>query len=116
MSNSKNRELVVQCLIAVALAVGGWLILVEPRAKALSQVEQSIADIESEQAETSGVELSQLVERARALRERCDEVARFNALAGDSSHWFAAVSDLAERQGIELLSVRPGELKTSTLR
>ncbi len=100
MNSGMAREIIVQVIIVVAVVLGGWNMLIAPRAEALQQLETVIADGESAVASLDEELTRRLSDRLSEVRARIGDIAQANETAEDTSRIYGRFTDLARRHGV----------------
>lgn len=108
MNDVVNRDLLAQLVIVLAVCVGGWMILVQPAAQKLAEIESAI-----DQSKVAATGLNQdgiekLAGRMDDLRQRVRAVERRNHLNADSSHLYGQIMNLAREHEVTIRRLQPG--------
>ena len=100
MSGVVDRQMIAQVVIMLAVCVGGWMMIVEPKVEEITELEASIAEASADPALASGDNVEQLAQRMIDMRERARRIERRSALAKDSSRLYSAIMDMVAEHGV----------------
>lgn len=114
MNRAVSRELFAHALIVAALCVGGWMLLVQPKARALAELETAIDATETGDVPLTQQGIETLAGRLEQARRRLADIQDRSAFATDSSQLYALVMQLAEDHNVIIERLQPGA-KTSKL-
>ena len=102
-----DRVFVVHAVIALAVCLGAWMFLVDPKVQQLHDVE---AMIEQRRARLSAMDdavIEQLAIQAATIRARSDEIESRGRLAEDSALMYGLIMSLADEHGVQVQTLRP---------
>ncbi len=108
MTGSIDRNLIAQILIVLAVCIGGWMMLVEPRAQELADLQRILDQSAGSEDGDSTSALERLTNRLVELRSRVQEISIANQLAGDSSNLYDRITTLAQHHGVRITNLFPG--------
>ena len=108
MNGTSTRELLAQIVIALAVCIGGWMILVQPAIDELREVESVITHTRAGAAGLNEGAIEKMADRMSDLRQRVEIVRRRSSLASDSSHLYGLIMDLAQEYGLTVQNLQPG--------
>jgi Tfp pilus assembly protein PilO len=112
MTHLIDRHLVAQLAIVVAVCIGGWLMVVEPK---VTEHHGLKAEIESGLSLASSIDqdaVQRLAGRLDEVRRRVRQIDRRGEISRDSSHLYSVVMDLAREHGVVVASLNPGVAAT----
>jgi hypothetical protein len=109
-----SRELMAQAIIALALCVGAWMLVVKPQVQELSRLEQEMAENAASAAGMDVQMLESLGKRIEPVRGQLKLLIDRNQLVDDSSRMYGAVMDLAEAHGVRVQSLQPSRSSQSS--
>ncbi len=107
MTDWLSREFLAQICIMLALTVGMWMILVQPRAEELRQLEAEIAKADALEA-VDQTALERTAHRMSQLRHQIEDIAARSALGLDSSAVYGTFMELAQQHDVAVQSLQPG--------
>lgn len=108
MSVPIDREFIVQAFIVLSLCVGGWMFLVEPAAKELSELDAVIAEQRRLAASMDHSTLEDIAKNAPVIRQRAREIYAAGHFSKDSSALYGLISSLAKEHEVKVKNLRPG--------
>jgi hypothetical protein len=111
VNKSLDRGLLAQAIIIVALCVGSWVLLVQPKTKELRSLEATIAENAPDQSTVNLPTLEAAVSRMRAVKDRIALIQRSNTLATDSSALYGQIMSLASQYEVTVQNLQPGGLR-----
>jgi len=103
-----DRRSFVELAIMVAVCVGGWLLLVEPRATELRKLEMSIDAAHSNPLINDHGTVERLADQIAEVRDRVAVINRQNEFGRDSSSIYGAITSLASEHKVLLDRLDPG--------
>lgn len=103
-----DREFVVQAFIVLSLCVGGWMFLVEPGAKELSELDSVMADRRRMAASMDHSTLEEIAAKAPVIRQRTRDIFAAGHFSEDSSALYGRISNLAKLHEVQVKNLRPG--------
>jgi hypothetical protein len=103
-----DRDFLVQILITLGVCVGGWLVLVAPRAGELRELERAIAEAAANPLRTDEATLTTLASRVETFREHVRSIERQNEFARDSSQMYGRIMALAKSYDVSVQRLTPG--------
>lgn len=106
--NKTQRDLVAHGVICAAICIGGWMMLVQPKSRALASLEADIAEQTSSDVPLTQSGVEALAARVEQVKSRVQDVQRRNALASDSARLYGEVMKLAESRGVLVERLKPG--------
>jgi Tfp pilus assembly protein PilO len=110
MTNGIDREILAHAVIVLALCVGAWFVLVEPRSHALAEYEQIIAQHESQQQRVGAGGITDLADHINKLRSDVERIAQRSSLGRDSSQLYARAMQLAKANNVTLTTLQPSAI------
>lgn len=108
-----DREVASQLVIIIAVAVGAWVMFVQPKAEELAELNETIADAAPAMDEANVGDLETLGRKVADAKAAVRIIAQRGEAARDSSKIYGAVSELAERHGVTLMRLNPGTQRGS---
>jgi Tfp pilus assembly protein PilO len=112
MSARVDRNLVSQVAIVLAICVGGWMMLIQPRAQELADLQSVLDQAAGSREGGSTAALERLTNRVVELRDRIEEINAANSVAGDSSALYDGMMKLAQQSGVRVTNLSPGSEPT----
>jgi Tfp pilus assembly protein PilO len=103
-----DRDFLLHAVIALGICIGGWMMVVQPKARELARLEQSLADNAANPGSIKQQTIEQAAQQMASIRQRVSEVDWSNRLAGDSSRLYGLVMDLADAHGVQVQNLQPG--------
>ena len=108
MSIALDRETIAQLIIILALCVGGWMMLIEPRVDELHELQVKIREATANPLLASPDSLDDMVRQLEGVRGRLQRIRNQNQFASDSSYMYSRIMDLAEANAVTVLRLNPG--------
>jgi len=108
MNQTISRELLAHGLIIAAVCVGGWVMLVQPKANALAELESTIEASQAGDVPMTQAGIEQLTAQLEGAKQRLDVIRARNALAHDSTQLFGRIMQLANEHGVTIERLQPG--------
>jgi Tfp pilus assembly protein PilO len=109
MSALLTRETVAHLIIIMALSVGGWMMLVQPKVSEIQKLDRQIAEVSTDAAPINEAAVQEMADRVNDLKARITEIDARNRVAGDSSQLFATIMRLAREQNVTVVDLNPGQ-------
>lgn len=106
-SKNAQRELMAHAIICAAICVGGWMMLVQPKSRALADIEATIAEQSSGDVPLTEDGVKSLASRVEQVKERVQDVKARNALASDSARLYSQTMMLAEERNVLVERLKP---------
>ncbi len=103
-----DRETISQVVIILALCIGGWLLIVEPKLSELQELDAMIAQTTANPMLLAEGTFERMVGQLDDVRDRVGEILTLNSFASDSSHMYGLIMDLADQSGITVQRLDPG--------
>ena len=103
-----DRELISQLVIIFAVAIGAWMMFVQPQADELAELDEVLRETAPVVDDAQVDDLDALGEQVADARGEIRLIAERNEAARDSSRIYGAVSQVAEQHGVTLLRLNPG--------
>ncbi|MBX3373990.1 MAG: hypothetical protein KF817_09150 [Phycisphaeraceae bacterium] len=107
------RELIAHLIIVLALAAGGWMLVVEPVARRAAGAERALAETGAASARVDLRALEQFSARAEAIRSRLQALDRTGRLADDTGLLYTTLRDAARAAGVQVISAHPGSVHST---
>jgi Tfp pilus assembly protein PilO len=114
MNHGEHRRAAAHVVIVVAVCIGGWMMLIEPKAAELARMEAAIAQRRASPAATDPAFVQKLADQAQALKARIAAIEARSELATDSSAVYRRIRALAEEHQVNLLSLNPGAARAGS--
>jgi Tfp pilus assembly protein PilO len=102
-----SRELLSQVVIILALSVGGWMLIVQPKISELGELKTMVAEAGSDPNAMGEQAIGQMADRMRAVRSRLVEIDAKNRFAEDTSRMYGIVMDLAREHDVVVRQLDP---------
>ena len=103
-----DRQLVAQILIMLAICIGGWMVIVEPKLNEINKLEATITEATTNPMLTAQRSVEDMADELQSVRDRLVWIEAQNNFAGDSSQIYGLVMDLAEKHSITVQRLDPG--------
>ncbi len=110
-----DRGFVVHAVIALAVCIGAWMFLVDPKVQQLHDVEAIIEQRRARFSAMNDAVIEQLAIQAATIRARSDEIESRGRLATDTALMYGLIMSLAEEHGVQVQALRPQVESKSTL-
>lgn len=107
-NNKSHRDIIAHGVICAAICIGGWMMLVQPKTRALANLEANIAEQTSSDVPLTQSGVEALAARVEQVKSRVQDVQQRNALATDSARLYGEVMKLAESRGVLIERLKPG--------
>lgn len=108
MNTQITRDFMAHAMIALAVCLGAWMMLVRPKIDEVSRLEREVAEGVTNAAPLSQQSIEAMVKRIPPIRDRVKQVIAYDRLADDSSRLYGAVMDLADVHHVQVQSLQPG--------
>jgi Tfp pilus assembly protein PilO len=95
-----NRETVVHITIALAVCVGGWVMVVEPMIAEVKELEATVAEVSPQVNPDEHSNLARIVHQLKSFHSRIEQVVSFNRLSKNPPQFYEAVLALAQKHGV----------------
>jgi Tfp pilus assembly protein PilO len=104
-----DRELIAQLVIVTAIAIGGWLMFVDPGVRETVQLEHELElQAKAQQQGVGAASLDQVLQRLDVMRSRSREIIARNEIGQETTRLYSLVRDLAEQHEVTLRRLQPG--------
>ena len=104
-----DRELIAQLVIVTAIAIGGWLMFVDPGVRETAKLQHELDEhAKMQQQNVGAASLEQVLPRLDAMRARSREIIARNEIGTDTTRLYSLVRDLAEQHQVTLRRLQPG--------
>ena len=107
MSVTIDRDLLMQLVVVVGSCLGGWVLLVEPKAEKLHEIEAQIIEDRTKASAGSHVGVIRIAEYAPKLLARADEIEAKGHAARDSAGLYGMMMSLAQESGLKVRNIQP---------
>jgi Tfp pilus assembly protein PilO len=108
MNGTLDRQFLAQALIILALCVGGWMMIVEPKLSEINRLEAEIAEAKANPALLEQTAVEEMARRIGRVKAQVQAVQQQNQFARDTALIYAEIMDLADDHQVELLRLDPG--------
>jgi len=108
MNGVFDRRMVAEFIILLAVCVGAWMMIVEPKAAELRELEASVAAVEQNPAMNNHGAVKHMASRLDDVRDRARAIARQNEFGRDSSRIYGIIMSLAKEHGVTVDRLDPG--------
>lgn len=112
MNKFVDRELFAQLVIAITVCVGGWMMLVQPQARKLQQVEATIAAARSNPLLTDQHAVEQMARELQVTRDHIRQIIDRNHHSNDSSQLYSLIMEAAARTDVAIQQFDPSATQT----
>ncbi len=102
-----DREFVVHAVIALAVCLGAWMFLVNPKVQQLHDVEAMIEQRRPRFSAMNDAVIEQLAMQAATMRARSDEIESRGRLAANTALMYGLIMSLADEHGVQVQDLRP---------
>ena len=102
-----DRQLAAQIMIMLAICVGGWMMIVEPKLNEINKLEATIAEATANPMLAAQQSVEDMADELQTVRDRLGWIEAQNNFAGDSSQIYGLVMDLAEKHSITVQRLDP---------
>ncbi|MCH8344863.1 MAG: hypothetical protein IH983_12865 [Planctomycetes bacterium] len=102
-----DREFVVHAVIALAVCIGAWMFVVDPKVQQLHDVEAMIEQRRARFSAMNDAVIEQLAIQAATIRARSDEIESRGRLAADTALMYGLIMRLADEHGVQVQTLRP---------
>ncbi len=103
-----EREIIAQSLIVLAICVGGWMLLVQPKVEELGELEQVLQERLADASMTDQSAIKEMADQLEDIRQQAQTVKQKNRLGSESSESYSMLMSLAEDRGVLVKSLQPG--------
>lgn len=110
MNFTLDRQFLGHIVTALALTVGGWMVLAAPQAEELREVEKSLANVQGSLKAVDQRAVEQLAARMEQVRARAREIAAHNQFVGDSARMYSTIKARAADNAVAITRIVPGAL------
>ncbi len=107
MSVAIDRDLLMQLVVVVGSCLGGWVLLVEPKAEKLHEIEAQIIEDRAKVSAGSHEGVIRIAEYAPKLLVRADEIEAKGHAARDSAGLYGMMMSLAQESGLKVRNIQP---------
>lgn len=109
MSGADLRPLMGHVIIALAICVGGYMVLVEPQRRSLVEVQNQIATVQAEIAGATTLtgKVSSLTSRLKELMGEAKAISQAGAIARDETELYEMITTLASDNKITVQQMTP---------
>ena len=107
MSVTIDRDLLMQLVVVVGSCLGGWVLLVEPKAEKLHEIEAQIIEDRTKASAGSHVGVIRIAEYAPKLLARADEIEAKGHAARDSAGLYGMMMSLAQESSLKVRNIQP---------
>ena len=107
MSVTIDRDLLMQLVVVVGSCLGGWVLLVEPKAEKLREIEAQIIEDRTKASAGSHAGVIRIAEYAPKLLARADEIDAKGHAARDSAGLYGMMMSLAQESGLTVRNIQP---------
>ncbi len=107
MSVTIDRDLLMQVVVVVGSCLGGWVLLVEPKAEKLHEIEAQIIEDRTKASAGSHVGVIRIAEYAPKLHARADEIEAKGHAARDSAGLYGMMMNLAQESSLKVRNIQP---------
>jgi Tfp pilus assembly protein PilO len=114
MNAAFDRQMVAQVVITLAVCLGGWMMIVEPKVEEIAELEAAIAEATSDPTLAAGAGIEELAERMAEMRDRAQRIERRSEVARDSSRLYSAIMDLVAEHGVIVHRMDPASDRRTT--
>lgn len=97
-----TRETAVHIMIAVAVCVGGWVMVVQPKIAEVEQLEATVQEASKQINPDEQNRLARIVNQLKSFHSRVDQVVMFNRLSKNPPQFYEAVMALAQKHEVEV--------------
>jgi Tfp pilus assembly protein PilO len=112
MNLAEHRDSIAQVAIVLTVCIGGWLMLVKPKAEEVARLQRII---DEQSALSAGGVNQQSIEaaamRVQNIRTRLSQIESYGRLADDSSRFYGLVMNLAEAHQVQVHGLQPSVAK-----
>ncbi|MCZ6834814.1 MAG: hypothetical protein O7G85_03485 [Planctomycetota bacterium] len=108
MKGMMEREFIAQLVIILAVSLGGWMMLVQPKARQLHEMEAVFLAVTNNSSEYSDVALQDLADMLTDGRQRIDEIDERNKLAENTTLLYSLISGIGADNDVMVQSLTPG--------
>ncbi len=107
MSVTIDRDLLMQVVVVVGSCLGGWVLLVEPKAEKLHEIEAQIIEDRTKVSAGSHEGVIRIAEYAPKLLARADEIDAKGHTARDSAGLYGMMMSLAQESSLKVRNIQP---------
>jgi Tfp pilus assembly protein PilO len=108
MNGRPDRRVLAEVVVILAVCVGGWMMMVEPSARALRETEAEIEAARANPILSSRDMIVRMASRMSGVREEVRAVEEKSALGRDSSKMYGLVMQTAKAHGVTVHRLDPG--------
>ena len=106
-----DRRMVAEFFIMLAVCVGAWMMIVEPKASELRELEANIAEAERNPGAQSQGSVKHMASQLDTVRTRVRKISRQNEFGRDSSRIYGLIMSLAKEHGVTVDRLDPGSTR-----
>lgn len=100
MTGAFNRETIVHVVIAIAVCVGGWVMVVDPMIAEVKELEATVAEVSGQINPDEQSNLTRIVNQLKSFHSRIEQVVSFNRLSKNPPQFYEAVMALAQKHDV----------------
>jgi hypothetical protein len=108
MNGLPDRRILAEGIVILAACIGGWMMMVEPSARALRETEAEIEAARANPILSSRDMIVRMASRMSSVREEVRAVEERSVLGRDSSKMYGLVMQIAKAHGVTVDRLDPG--------
>ncbi|MCP3905772.1 MAG: type II secretion system protein M [Planctomycetes bacterium] len=108
MNGIFDRRTVAEFIIILAVCVGAWMLIVEPKVAELGELEASIAEADRNPVLQNQGAVKHMASQLDSVRQRVRAIAQQNEFGRDSSSIYGLIMSMAKEHGVTVDRLDPG--------